>query len=85
MPRFIQEDQQSIHQYRNHRWWHFIYGTETKKEKVYKSDNFSTTNYWDVCKKCGEQVSEKQGISTFSMEITIIPTKEHKNDNTTKN
>lgn len=55
-----------------HKWWHFIYGKETKWETVFKGKNSETNNYWDICKKCGEQVGEKQGCTTFHFEVDII-------------
>ena len=48
-----------------HKWWHFIYGKETLSEVVYEKGNTCTSNYWDVCKKCKQQIGEKQGCTTF--------------------
>ena len=48
----------------NHSWWHFIYGKETKSEVVYKGKKIKTSNYWDVCRKCGEQIGIKLGVTT---------------------
>ena len=54
-----------------HKWWHFIYGKETLSEVVYEKGNTRTSNYWDICKKCKQQIGEKQGYTTFSLEFEI--------------
>lgn len=53
-----------------HKWWHFIYGKETKSEVVHETKSSRTSNYWEECKRCGEQVGEKQGVTTFSLLIS---------------
>lgn len=60
-----------------HKFWHFIYGRHTEHEIVCESKNVITSDYYEVCNKCGEQVGEKKRCSTFSMNLTVIP------DNTT--
>ena len=54
-----------------HKWWHFIYGKDTDSELVSDYGNVRTTNYWDVCKKCGVQIGKKQGCTTVSFELEI--------------
>lgn len=54
---------------KKHKWWHFIFGTITQTEIVYQDEQIRTNNYWEECKKCGEQVGEKQGITTLSFEV----------------
>ncbi len=56
---------------KKHKWWHFIFGKTQFSETVYKEKNFSTMNYWNICNKCGEQVGEKQGVSTFSFNLKV--------------
>lgn len=49
-----------------HHWWHSIWGKEAKTEEVFKDGNTSVSNCWYVCKKCGEQIGDKVGISHLS-------------------
>ena len=55
---------------KKHKWWHFVYGKKSAWETVFKDSNIETNNHWDECKKCGEQLTEKQGCTTFSIGIT---------------
>ncbi len=55
-----------------HKRWHFFYGKKTEWEVVYQTKNYRTSNYWDICKKCGQQIGEKQSVTTLSCEIELI-------------
>ena len=54
-----------------HKWWHFIYGTDIAQEIISKGTHFQTSNFCTECKKCGEQVGEKYGGTTFGLNLKI--------------
>jgi hypothetical protein len=56
---------------KKHKWYHFIYGKKFVIELVSKVGNVETDNIWYECKKCGKQLTEKQGCTTFSLNIRI--------------
>lgn len=60
---------------KKHKWWHFIYGTKTKSELVAEHGNIKINNFWDVCVKCGKQVSDKYGMTTISFKFNITKPK----------
>ena len=49
-----------------HKWYHFVWGKENRSETIIDNGKIHTANYWEVCKKCGEQIGEKIGATTFS-------------------
>ena len=56
---------------KKHKWWHFIYRKEQQSEVVFEKGNVRTSNYWNICSKCKSQIGEKQGCTTFKLEISI--------------
>ena len=55
-----------------HKWWHFIYGKETKSEELWEGKNGHSSIFWDVCKKCGQLIGEKEGFTTFKIGTFIL-------------
>jgi len=56
---------------KKHKWYHFIYGKRFVSENINKSDCTKTDNCWYECKKCGKQLTEKEGYTTFTFNISI--------------
>ena len=54
-----------------HKWWHFVYKRVFKSELVSRLENCETDNCWYECGKCGKQLTEKQGYTTFSISLNI--------------
>lgn len=61
-----------------HKWWHFIYGKEIESEVVFKTKKTETQNSWDKCKKCGQQIGEKWGSTTFGPMVFHITDNKNK-------
>ena len=55
-----------------HRFWHFIYGEKIEDEVLIDEEDLRTSNFWYVCKKCNHILSEKQGITTFTIGNFIV-------------
>jgi len=71
-PKHSTDSQKTYNEVVKHRWWHFIYGKDTERELVRKGRDSETYNCWYVCKKCKQQIGEKQGYTTFSFELDLI-------------
>lgn len=56
---------------KEHKWWHFIYGTEAESEVVHEDNRVRTSNFWYVCKKCKKQLTEKEGCTTLTFHLPI--------------
>lgn len=55
---------------KKHKWYHFIFGTDKRNREVIINDYMTTNEFWDICSKCGKQVSPiyKSGAVTLSNE-----------------
>lgn len=52
-----------------HKWWHCVWGKDVESEIQSESGNAKMSVFWWKCNKCGEQLTEKEGMMTFSYHI----------------